>query len=114
MQINIKNDNIAGGGSTSNSTYYLYDNASSIGSYYAWYLLSLDNHCNSTPNEKVKAMYIEDVFSPPGNRMVGYIENETIGSDNGYTALRPVITLITGTQITSGNGTVNNAYVVKS
>ena len=59
-------------------------------------------------------MYIEDVFSPPGNRMVGYIGNETIGSDNGYTALRPVITLITGTQITSGNGTVNNAYVVKS
>ena len=104
----------AGGGSTSNSTYYLYDNASSIGSYYAWYLLSLDNHYNSTPNEKVKAMYIEDVFSPPGNRMVGYIGNETIGSDNGYTALRPVITLITGTQITSGNGTVNNAYVVKS
>ena len=104
----------AGGGSTSNSTYYLYDNASSIGSYYAWYLLSLDHHYNSTPNEKVKAMYIEDVFSPPGNRMVGYIGNETICSDNGYTALRPVITLITGTQITSGNGTVNNAYVVKS
>ena len=105
----------AGGGSTSNSTYYLYDNASSIGTYYSWYLLSLGYHSSDyTPNENVKAMYIEDVSSPPGNRMVGYIQNITAGSDNTgfYTALRPVITLLSGTEISAGDGTVNNAYMV--
>lgn len=40
--------------------------------------------------------------------MVGGI-GQIDGMSNGY---RPVVTLISGTQITSGDGTVNNAYTV--
>ena len=43
----------------------------------------------------------------------GIYLDASLGVKNFY-SLCPVITLITGTQITSGNGTVNNAYVVKS
>ena len=79
---------------TENSTYYLNKNATSN----TWWTFSLANY--SAPSAYVLSF---GVF---------------INGSNGFSSvnnnnLRPVVTLISGTEISDGDGTVNNAYVVK-
>ena len=80
---------------TENSTYYLNKNATSN----TWWTFSLANY--SAPSACVLSF---GVFINGSN---GF------SSVNNNNNLRPVVTLISGTEISGGNGTVNNAYVVK-
>ena len=85
--------------SSSNNTYYLNKNAQNL------YWDTISYEYNSYAGEIDVLSYI----TPQGGFMKGGI-SQIDGMNDGY---RPVVTLISGTQITSGDGTVNSAYVVK-
>ena len=84
----------------SNLTYYLYKNA---GYYMSWWTLSLSGF--RLYSENVFVAYVFNVDSRGGLNTHDYAESSTL--------LRPVITLLSNTEVSSGDGTVNNAYVVK-
>ena len=83
----------AGGESAGGTTYYLNKNASSN----HWPILSLTYFNNNTDY----SYYIYNT---------GYLAFDNV---KVYLALRPVITLKENTEITAGDGTVNNAYQIK-
>ena len=83
------------GNLTTNDKYYLNNNAKSDN----WWILSLIYFYDTT--------YVNPISGE------GYFYgNPSVEFDNVY--LRPVISLMSGTEISGGDGTVNNAYVVKT
>ena len=92
----------AGSTSSSNSTYYLNKNATlnTSSSTSAWWVISYYSYYN--------IIHIKRAFTV--NSYGGLSYSELYGSKN---LIRPSVTLTSGSQIASGDGTVNNAYVVK-
>ena len=82
----------AGAARAANSTYYLNTNSAS-----RWWTLSL----NGSDNGYDTAIDINENGALAGDQV--YLT---------YSAIRPTITLRADTKISSGNGTVNNAYTI--
>ena len=87
----------AGGGNSSNSNYYLNNNATT-----SWWWALSPCGSNTGGGGYGNAISVWD------NGFVG--DNFVV---DGNDALRPSITLIANTQISSGNGTIENPYTIK-
>ncbi len=85
----------AGGGKSSNSNYYLNNNATTKD----WWALSPDRF--SSDHYYVRSFYVLNY---------GLLGNYNVLD---YYALRPAVSLKSSAQITGGNGTISNPYVIK-
>ena len=85
----------AGGGKTTNSNYYLNNNVTTN----KWWAIS--------------PSYFQNIGSTTGSSII--YDNGFINADdvNSNFALRPTVTLLSSTIINSGNGTIENPYIVK-
>ena len=84
----------AGGGNKANSNFYLNNNATTN----EWYTLSLAHFSGY----RVYSFFVN---------FDSYILDCHV--DDDYSALRPSITLIANTKISSGNGTISNPYIIR-
>lgn len=87
----------AGGGNISNSNYYLNNNATTN----YWWALSPSGFLNVNFDSV-------DSFGVFSN---GNVDNRDVGLSFNH-AFRPVVTLLSSTQISGGNGTISSPYVV--